>query len=234
MGSELVKILGIVLLIMSLVLCLWGCGEGAVPPPETTAESTGLTETVTVQGTVLAVTDTSLHVQTEEGEQSFTLTEETIYTRDFGGRGPRPDGMMTGEDGQQPPQPPIEGQQPPAEGQQPPIEGQQPPIEGQQPPQPPTDGETSAEGSGGFTPGNGTQGGAPAPGSSEGKDFGDPNKGPNPMEPQTITREEIAVGQRVRLTVDPQGLVLTLTVEPGQPNDMGQPPVPPVTEAVGG
>ena len=218
------KVIMTMILVMSLMLCLWGCGgntDPTVPISQTSAATD--TETVALRGTILALTDTSLTVQTEAGEQTYLLTEGTRYYRSFGRSDFRPDSMGPNE-GQQPPEPPTGGQQPP----QPPVDGQQPPeppVDGQQPPtdgQEPTEGESST--AGGFTPGNGTQGGSTPPATPGEQGSFDPNSGP--MEPRVITREELAVGDRVSLTLDDQGTVLTLTVEGGKPQSMDQPPIP--------
>ncbi len=213
------------ILVLSLMLFLWGC-EGRTSPTVLTSEIPEATEakadTAVVQGTILEITDTALTLQTEAGKQTFSLTERTLYYRDFG-RGGFPPGPVM----------PNEGQQPPENGQQPPelpVDGQKPPMNDGYPPEPPTDGQqpvppaveeetTEEEGfdPGGFTPGNGDQGSS-APSAGYGQDGSfDPGSRPGLMEPQTITREVLVVGDTVSLTLDEQGAVLALTVEGRQP-----------------
>lgn len=245
------------LLILAMALSLCACGgkdvetnedqeQGATQPASDMA--TEMPEGQSYTGTVSSITETTLVLTTEAGELSFTLTESTLYYREFGKGGSHPEEMGQMPNGMEPPPQMPSGEQ---QGQQPPQgeppampEGSRPmdPNGGTTPPQTSSQGDTGT--TGGFTPGNGNQGGMvdgqdgatpqeSEPGMSppDGKtgttpptppdgDRPDKNQG---FEPQVITREEIQTGDTVTVRTDENGVVLSITVEGQMPDNMGDP-----------
>ncbi|MBP3412747.1 MAG: hypothetical protein J6K89_05745 [Oscillospiraceae bacterium] len=243
------------LLTLVIILNLSACGSKENTELGTSTQDTTQilqpTESPIVQGqqsytgTVSTITDTTLTISTDSGELSFTLTDSTLYAREFGRGGQRLENMGQMPEGMgEPPAMPSDGEQAPQQGQQPPAmpsDGGQAPQQEQQPPvmpsdggqapqqgqQPPTEGvsNTGDSTTGGFTPGNGTQGGMPGGEfSGGGMQPGMPgDEAPMPGEPQTITREEIQIGDTVTVEADDNSNAILVTVAGKKPDGMGGP-----------
>ena len=243
------------LLTLVIILNLSACGSKENTELGTSTQDTTQilqpTESPIVQGqqsytgTVSTITDTTLTISTDSGELSFTLTDSTLYAREFGRGGQRLENMGQMPEGMgEPPAMPSDGEQAPQQGQQPPAmpsDGGQAPQQEQQPPvmpsdggqapqqgqQPPTEGvsNTGDSTTGGFTPGNGTQGGMPGGEfSGGGMQPGMPgDEAPMPGEPQTITREEIQMGDTVTVEADDNSNAILVTVAGKKPDGMGGP-----------
>lgn len=165
----------------------------------------------TFTGTVSAVSAEELSLNTEEsGNVTIPLAEDTVFERaqpEMGG------GVPGGAaDGETPPEKPegesSDGETPPAEPEEGAVDGETPPekpdgeaADGETPPGMP-DGQTPPEAPGGSTPENG--------------------------QPETLTYEDVAVGDTVTVEVGEDGIAATVTLAGGGPGGgMGGPSAAP-------
>lgn len=189
----------------ALLVSVTACGK-----TESEAASLSTLAGQAFTGTVSAVSAEELSLDTEaSGTVTIPLAEDTVFQRDqpgMGGGAPggetppeKPDGESS--DGQTPPEKPegeaSDGQTPPAEPSGGAAEGETPPekpdgeaADGETPPEMP-DGQTPPEAPGGATPENG--------------------------QPETLTYEDIVVGDTVTVEVGEDGVASTVTLPGGGP-----------------
>lgn len=189
----------------ALLVSVTACGK---TESEATSLSTLAGQTLT--GTVSAVSAEELALDTEaSGTVTIPLSEDTVFQRDqpgMGGGAPggetppeKPDGEST--DSETPPEKPegdsTDSGTPPAASGEGTTDGGTPPekpdgesTDGETPPEKP-DGETPPEAPGGATPENG--------------------------QPETLTYEDVAVGDTVTVEVGEDGIASTVTLAGGGP-----------------
>lgn len=179
----------------ALLLSVTACGK-----TESEAASTVSLAGQTFTGTVSAVSAEELSLDTEaSGTVTIPLSEDTVFERaqpEMGGGAPggeTPPEKPDGEssDGETPPAEPSGGA---AEGETPPEKPDGEAADGETPPEMP-DGQTPPEAPGGATPENG--------------------------QPETLTYEDVTVGDTVTVEVGEDGVASTVTLSGGGPGGMG-------------
>lgn len=194
----------------ALLFSVTACGK-------TESESAGAAALAgqTFTGTVSAVSAEELSLDTEaSGNVTIPLAEDTVFQRaqpEMGGGAPG-----GAADGETPPEKPdgesTDGEAPPAEPEGGAVDGETPPEEpdgeaadGEMPPGMP-DGQTPPDAPGGATPENG--------------------------QPETLTYEDVAVGDTVTVEVGEDGIAATVTLPGGGPGGgMGGPSAEPESYA---
>ena len=200
----------------ALLLSVTACGK-----TESEAASLSTLAGQTFTGTVSAVSAEELSLDTEaSGTVTIPLSEDTVFER----AQPEMGGGAAG--GETPPEKP-DGES--SDGETPPEKPEGKSSDGETPPEKPegdsTDSGTPPAASGEGTTDSGTPPEKPDDAASDGQTPPDAPDGATPEngQPETLTYEDIVVGDTVTVEVGEDGVASTVTLSGGGPGGMGGP-----------